>query len=602
MDVNRGAAGGRKIVLQKNASKSRRSMISRARAAARGISGRARIALLALFIAGIASVSFIAGFESALRQFFPYSILQKIDHRISQYFKEPDLTERVIETGLIELKIKPVKLDFERGSDHEKGGGLASFGEDLLVLTYDRRLIFIGEDGAPRVSQITLPENNREAYKRAYRAILDGEGGAVIASRGLHYLRNQDLEFIETAVFRGLVVSFLQFHPDQNCTTLSLAQLPLAESVMRIDEIEAGPADWNIFFRTSPCLPFKSKNLALAGHMAAGRIALKDERALYLAVGDLGFDGVRADGPAFAQDPANDYGKLLAVDLVTGDAERISIGHRNMQGLALGADGVVFGAEHGPRGGDELNIIQPGGNYGWPLESLGTLYSMTAPPQSQVIGRHDNFAAPAHAWIPSPAISSLMVADEFHPAWDGDVIAGSLRQGGMFRVRLNGDRAVYSEYISLDVRVRDLHQHTDGRIAVLTDDYVVLFLTPDALTTPAERTADFASTASLSETRKARLVEAVAACAQCHAFTPGDDVAAPNLAYIYGDKIAAGAYGGYSAALKGQSGRWSEDNLAAFLANPQSFAPGVLMPAPEIADQQAIDDLVAYLAYLDQQR
>jgi glucose/arabinose dehydrogenase len=89
--------------------------------------------------------------------------------------------------------------------------------------------------------------------------------------------------------------------------------------------------------------------------MASGRIVFQAPDTLYLTSGDFHWDGMRADGELIAQNPEAEYGKVLKIDLATGDSAIVSMGHRNMQGMTFTEDGQLFVAEHGPNGGDELN-------------------------------------------------------------------------------------------------------------------------------------------------------------------------------------------------------------------------------------------------------
>ena len=130
-------------------------------------------------------------------------------------------------------------------------------------------------------------------------------------------------------------------------------------------------APWKILFESNPCLPLKETYRALEGHMAGGRIAFDGQETLYLASGDYHWDGMYAPA-ALAQDEAADYGKVIAINVFSGNAEQVSRGHRNTQGIAIDNSGSIWVTEQGVRGGDELNLIKKGENYGWPDASLGT--------------------------------------------------------------------------------------------------------------------------------------------------------------------------------------------------------------------------------------
>lgn len=172
------------------------------------------------------------------------------------------------------------------------------------------------------------------------------------------------------------------------------------------------------------------------------------------------------------------FGKLLRIHTDTGAAEIIARGLRNAQGLARDGDGNLWETEHGPQGGDELNLLEPHANYGWPRVSFGVGYGRrTHRRPAERLGRHDGFARPVFAWVPSIGISSMVVNDErFFPLWGDDLLIGSLRQRSLYRVRRHGGRVSYVERIDVGLRIRDIAQLADGRIALLSTDGRVLFL------------------------------------------------------------------------------------------------------------------------------
>lgn len=149
-----------------------------------------------------------------------------------------------------------------------------------------------------------------------------------------------------------------------------------------------------------------------------------------------------------------------------------SYGHRNPQGMALNPwSGEIWENEHGPRGGDEINLIQPGKNYGWPLATYGINYSGQPIPEAKgetVPGTEP----PLFWWAKSPAISGMAFydADRF-PAWKHSVFIGALANQNLIRLTLDGNRVVGQEWLLGDrkSRIRDVRQGPDGYVYVLTD-------------------------------------------------------------------------------------------------------------------------------------
>ena len=153
-------------------------------------------------------------------------------------------------------------------------------------------------------------------------------------------------------------------------------------------------------------------------------------------------------------------------------AEIWSYGHRNQQGAALNPrTGQLWTHEHGPRGGDEINIPQAGKNYGWPLATHGLNYSFLAIPEAQ--GKAVAGTEPPHyVWEKSPAISGMAFYDgERFPAWRDSLFIGALAGQALIRLELRGDQVVHEERLleQLDARIRDVRQGPDGYLYVLTD-------------------------------------------------------------------------------------------------------------------------------------
>jgi glucose/arabinose dehydrogenase len=149
-----------------------------------------------------------------------------------------------------------------------------------------------------------------------------------------------------------------------------------------------------------------------------------------------------------------------------------SYGHRNMQGAALHpATGKLWTSEHGPMGGDELNIPRAGGNYGWPRATHGLDYSGSAVAGS--LGRSvEGTEPPHHVWPVSPALSGMaFYTASLLPAWKGNLFLGALASKDLIRLELDGDNVVHEERLlgSLDHRIRDVRQGPDGALYVLTD-------------------------------------------------------------------------------------------------------------------------------------
>lgn len=165
------------------------------------------------------------------------------------------------------------------------------------------------------------------------------------------------------------------------------------------------------------------------------------------------------DGAVPADNPFADQGDVTA--------EIWSLGHRNPLGLAFDADGRLWNVEMGPRGGDELNRVRRGANYGWPVVSNGRQYSGGSIPDH---GTRPEFDAPAVFWNPVISPSSLEFYDggEF-PDWRGDAFIGGLSSQSLVRVEIDGDSAREAERFAMGQRIRAVEQGPDGALWLLED-------------------------------------------------------------------------------------------------------------------------------------
>jgi glucose/arabinose dehydrogenase len=166
--------------------------------------------------------------------------------------------------------------------------------------------------------------------------------------------------------------------------------------------------------------------------------------------------------------------------------ETFSYGHRDPESLAVNpASGEIWEGEHGPMGGDEINIVRSGRNYGWPNVSYGRQYT-GAPVAHKASAKEGSTAKagteqPAYYWYPDIAPSGMMFyTGELFASWKGSLFLGSLGDECLVRLVLQGDRVVAEEHLLTDrkQRIRDVRQGPDGAVYLLTDDGMLLRLTP----------------------------------------------------------------------------------------------------------------------------
>ncbi len=368
-------------------------------------------------------------------------------------------------THLYELQLLIVRL--EEFSDG--GGAIEPLGDKVLVVTPRGRIALVGADGeisylpqmvpmfaSPpdepitwvgfRVADILLKETTPEAF-------------SLFVSH--HYLVGDCVEFRVSS------------------TVMDVGSGEISMSGDWKTEFTANPCiDQTLFERWEGDVPKTG-----GGIQAGGRLLMDGPEHLLVAVGDHAWyewherqeEGDPARPPVV--DPDSHVGKLIRIELASGKAEIVATGFRNPQGLARDAEGNLWLTEHGPQGGDELNLVIAGLDYGWPFATYGILYGDRVWPYNTEQGRHDGSEEPFFAWIPSIAVSNLIVSNsQQFPLWRDDLLVGSLRSGSLFRVRIRQERVTSIERIGFGERLRDITQMADGRIALLTDSSKIIFL------------------------------------------------------------------------------------------------------------------------------
>lgn len=213
------------------------------------------------------------------------------------------------------------------------------------------------------------------------------------------------------------------------------------------------------------------------GRHFGSRLLFGPDGLLYVTLGDRG----ERDR---AQDPSDHAGSVLRIRpdgsvpsenpfaAGEGAAEVFSYGHRNPQGIAVHpGTGEIWIHEHGPQGGDEINIVRAGRNYGWPVITYGVSYGTGA--QIGEGTRKPGMEQPVTYWSPSIAPSGMaFAANSRIPGWRGDLFVGALVGEHLRRVELNGDRVVSQEVLLRNVvgRIRDVREGPDGYLYLITDE------------------------------------------------------------------------------------------------------------------------------------
>jgi glucose/arabinose dehydrogenase len=225
---------------------------------------------------------------------------------------------------------------------------------------------------------------------------------------------------------------------------------------------------------------FRQLPKVASAHHCGSRLVFARDGRLFVTLGD------RFSRKDDAQVGDNHIGKIVRIEAdgaVPGDnpfvgragmrPEIWSLGHRNVQGAALHpATGELWATEHGPQGGDELNRVEAGRNYGWPLLTFGRNYGSGTRIGDE--GPRDGFAQPVKTWLPTsiaPSGMAFLTSDRY-PDWKGSLFIGALRGESLVRLSVDGGQVGAEQRLltGLNARIRDVRQGPDGWLYVLTDN------------------------------------------------------------------------------------------------------------------------------------
>ncbi len=319
-------------------------------------------------------------------------------------------------------------------------------------------------------SMAFLPDGSTlvvEKYDGIRRLEANGTRGALLLGLPENVLRKEDSGYLDIAL-------------DPDFAKNGHVYLAFAEGDESANRTAIWKARWDGSRFNGGRVIFRTTVAKKGPSHPGGRILFMPDQTLLLSVGD-GYDYRNA-----AQDLGSHLGKLLRVDregrapadnpfFTTAGAlpEIWSSGHRNIQGLTRDpATGLIWAHEHGPRGGDEVNLITRGANYGWPKVTLGIDYDGKLVSERAFA---PEFAAPTFFWAPSIAPSGIAVIHgRNYPDWEGKLLVGGLASRAISRMRMGKQTGLWVEeermFGPLKTRIRDIRLAPDGFVYVLTDE------------------------------------------------------------------------------------------------------------------------------------
>lgn len=327
------------------------------------------------------------------------------------------------------LKIDTVATDLA----HPWGISVLPDGQ-LLVTERDGRLRYIDKSGKVSAPISGLPE-----------IVVAGQGGLLDVLLDKDFASNQliYLSYAEPGADNTNSTAVAKARLDGQSLKdfkVIFSQTPKFDSKYHFGGRLVQQADGNLFVTT--------------GDRGSQREAVQNLTTLIGKVAHITPDGNAAPGNPFAQDK-------------TTQPLIWSYGHRNIQGATLDKTGRLWTHEHGPQGGDEINITEAGKNYGWPIITYGEEYG------GGVIGvtKKPGLEQPLHYWVPSIAPSGMLFYQgAMFSKWQHNLLVGSLKFGQLVRLEIKDDKVVHEERIRIGARIRDVEVAPDGAIYLLTDE------------------------------------------------------------------------------------------------------------------------------------
>lgn len=546
---------------------------------------------------------FVFGFSAGHFKIFPYQIISGTKDHVSDFltsFRTGTVSElresdEIIDTFLTRLITRKIPLPHYDGF----GGGIAHATNIFFIVTnkgevfaYDINLLSQLEgsvDDVPMSLQEFMGADFRQ--RNNFRTIW-------MRVNGIHAEQNSDGEYT-------LFVSHNGFDQEGMCITHNVSRIRLNQVGREIRTI----TDWETLFTAKPCIDPEPNNYSGAvysGHISGGEIVSYNDNKLLVSVGDYNRNGIN-ETPAYALNEQVPYGKTLLIDKLTGEWDVFTSGHRNLTGIYIDENSKVWSVENGPEGGDELNKLVMGEEYGWPEVSYGYWYQPEQLlPGDSLRGEHANYRKPFFSWIPAVAPSGLIrMESERFPHWKSDILVGTMRDRNLLRLRLDdNDRVTYSERIHLGHRIRDMEQLPDGKVLILTDDQYLIAIDNGGLPfegvekIPAERfaeLADFAKMFSGKHPVRQQTAKTIYErnCASCHNLQ-APSIVGPHLGDLQGRQVGGLSDFNYSSALEADTRVWNSQTLESFLLKPEQEFTGNKMPAMNLSAAE-VDSIIHFL-------
>ncbi|CAB4333735.1 unannotated protein [freshwater metagenome] len=353
-------------------------------------------------------------------------------------------TANAAQTPNLQIRVDDVKASTTSGGNI-RGAGLA-------VLSNDELLLGGGKTGG----EIFL--YNLSNKKLTKLASLISANRRVNDSR---FAINDIAVLSQSQSAANLLISYPRLGLQRDCVEVVVENVNYDRINQKINRVKT----WLV---TKPCVPIS------AVQHTSGRFAVIDSKSAYVTIGDLGYTQISN------RKKRGDLGSIFKVSSTS--VSKFSQGHRNAQGILLYNGKDLLAAEHGPRGGDELNLIKAGSDYGWPFVTYGQPYGPGDYVRPTKTGTHAGFVEPLKYWVPSIAPTELVqLPKSGWGDWSNQLVLGTLREQVLVFIAID-ERFAVTNTVNVDIgeRIRDLEVLSTGELVATTDSGQLLVINQKA--------------------------------------------------------------------------------------------------------------------------
>ena len=353
-------------------------------------------------------------------------------------------TANAAQTPNLQIRVDDVKTSTTSGGNM-RGAGLA-------VLSNDELLLGGGKTGG-EVFLYNL--SNKKLTKLA---------SLISANRRVNDSRfaiNDIAVLSQSQSAANLLISYPRLGLQRDCVEVVVENVNYDRINQKIKRVKT----WLV---TKPCVPIS------AVQHTSGRFAVIDSKSAYVTIGDLGYTQISN------RKKRGDLGSIFKVSSTS--VSKFSQGHRNAQGILLYNGKDLLAAEHGPRGGDELNLIKAGSDYGWPFVTYGQPYGPGDYVRPTKTGTHAGFVEPLKYWVPSIAPTELVqLPKSGWGDWSNQLVLGTLREQVLVFIAID-ERFAVTNTVNVDIgeRIRDLEVLSTGELVATTDSGKLLVINQKA--------------------------------------------------------------------------------------------------------------------------